>query len=50
MEIVPMVEGNMHLMANPRYAYSKARIIETGKRMPFENLYGSTVTNNPNSI
>ncbi|KAJ5519850.1 hypothetical protein N7463_000303 [Penicillium fimorum] len=33
MEIVPMVDGNMHIMANPRYSYSKQRIIETGKRL-----------------
>jgi hypothetical protein len=28
----PMVTGDIHVMANPRYAYDKDRVVNTGKR------------------
>ncbi|KAH8693798.1 hypothetical protein BGW36DRAFT_345612 [Talaromyces proteolyticus] len=33
MEIYPMASGDMHVMANPWYAYSKQKVVDTGKRL-----------------
>ncbi|KAL4885404.1 aldolase [Aspergillus karnatakaensis] len=31
-EMLPAFTGNLHLMSNPKYAYSKQKVVETGKR------------------
>ncbi|KAL4864863.1 hypothetical protein BDV12DRAFT_188598 [Aspergillus spectabilis] len=38
LEMLPAFTGNLHVMANPEYAYSKRKVVETGKR--YHKLFG----------
>ncbi|KAL3470487.1 aldolase [Aspergillus californicus] len=45
--MLPAVSGNLHVMANPNYAYSKRKVVDTGKR--FHKLFTSIEPSFPNS-
>jgi hypothetical protein len=32
--MLPDISGNLHVMANPNFSYSKKKIVDTGKSIP----------------